>query len=35
MVATRRDAQTIYYRIADPEIDVLMSALYEAFCRGR
>jgi ArsR family transcriptional regulator len=35
MVATRRDAQTVYYRIADPELEVLMSALYEAFCRDR
>lgn len=35
MVATRREAQTIYYRIADPELEVLMAALYEAFCRER
>lgn len=34
-VATRREAQTIYYRIADPEIEVLMAALYDAFCRDR
>jgi ArsR family transcriptional regulator len=34
MVATRRDAQTVYYRIADPDLEVLMAALYEAFCRG-
>jgi ArsR family transcriptional regulator len=35
MVATRRDAQTVYYRIADPELEVLMTALYDAFCRGK
>jgi ArsR family transcriptional regulator len=33
MVGTRREAQTIHYRITDPELEVLMSALYEAFCR--
>jgi DNA-binding transcriptional ArsR family regulator len=33
MVGTRREAQTIRYRITDPELGVLMSALYEAFCR--
>ncbi|MBM9594829.1 ArsR/SmtB family transcription factor [Roseitranquillus sediminis] len=33
MVATRREAQTIYYRIADPELEVLMGALYDTFCR--
>lgn len=33
VVATRREAQTIFYRIADSEIEALMSALYEAFCR--
>ncbi len=35
MVETRRQAQTIYYRIADPELEVLMAALYEAFCREK
>jgi DNA-binding transcriptional ArsR family regulator len=34
MVSTRREAQTIHYRLADPEVEVLMAALYEAFCRG-
>lgn len=33
MVETRRESQTIYYRIADPELEVLMAALYEAFCK--
>ncbi|QDY70582.1 ArsR/SmtB family transcription factor [Qingshengfaniella alkalisoli] len=33
MLATRREAQMIYYSIADPELEVLMAALYDAFCR--
>lgn len=33
MVETRRESQTIYYRISDPELEVLMAALYEAFCK--
>ncbi|UXU74314.1 MULTISPECIES: ArsR/SmtB family transcription factor [unclassified Paracoccus (in: a-proteobacteria)] len=33
VVATRREGQTIYYRISDPHIETLMAALYEAFCR--
>ena len=33
MVATRRESQTIYYRIDDPDLQVLMTALYEAFCK--
>ncbi|SDY68186.1 ArsR/SmtB family transcription factor [Citreimonas salinaria] len=33
MVATRREAQTIFYRISDPETETLMAALYEAFCK--
>lgn len=32
IVATRRDAQTIYYRLADPNAVRLMSTLYELFC---
>lgn len=32
MVATRREAQTIFYRLADDEIGTLMEALYEVFC---
>lgn len=38
MVATRREAQTIHYRLADGEIRSLMEALYQVFCasvRGR
>ncbi len=33
LVATRRESQTIYYRISDPDLEVLMAALYEAFCK--
>ena len=33
MVDTRRESQTIFYRIGDPDLEVLMAALYEAFCK--
>lgn len=33
MVDTRREGQTIHYRISDPDVQVLMAALYEAFCK--
>lgn len=33
MVATRRESQTIHYRISDPDLEVLMAALYDAFCK--
>lgn len=33
MVDTRRESQTIYYRISDPDITVIMTALYNAFCK--
>jgi len=32
IVATRRDAQTIYYRLDDPETAALLGALYDTFC---
>jgi DNA-binding transcriptional ArsR family regulator len=32
LVATRRTATTIYYRIADPRINEIISVLYEMFC---
>ena len=35
MLATRRESQTIYYRIADPDLEVLMAALYDTFCKER
>lgn len=31
-VATRREAQTIFYRLADPDTRALMTALYQIFC---
>lgn len=33
MVDTRREGQTIHYRISDPDVQVLIAALYEAFCK--
>ena len=33
MVATRRDGQIVYYRLADPEVRKLMRMLYETFCK--
>jgi DNA-binding transcriptional ArsR family regulator len=33
LVATRRDGQTIHYRIADKRIELLVSALHDIFCR--
>lgn len=33
MVATRRESQTIHYRISDPDLEILMAALYDAFCK--
>lgn len=32
MVATRREAQTIHYRLADDETRAVMTALYGIFC---
>lgn len=33
IVATRRESQTIWYRIADPRIEQLFSVLYELYCK--
>ncbi len=33
LVTTRRDGQTIYYRVADAKVGRLLSALYEIYCR--
>lgn len=33
LVATRRDARTIYYRIDDARTEAIMAALYDIFCR--
>jgi ArsR family transcriptional regulator, virulence genes transcriptional regulator len=35
IVAFRRDAQTIWYRIADPRIEKLFATLHDLFCRDR
>ena len=35
MVDTRREGQTIHYRISDPKVQLLMAALYEAFCKDK
>lgn len=35
IVATRRESQTIHYRIADPDVSAMMIALYDIFCAGR
>ncbi len=32
LVATRREAQTIYYRIEDPSVRVLIATLHTLFC---
>lgn len=33
LVATRRESQTIYYRIADPRVTQLVTALHGIFCK--
>jgi DNA-binding transcriptional ArsR family regulator len=33
LVATRRDSQTIYYRLADPRIEAMIRLLYDQFCK--
>lgn len=33
IVATRRESQTIWYRIADPRIEQLFATLYGLFCK--
>jgi len=32
MVATRRESQTIYYRLNDPKVSVIIEALHGMFC---
>lgn len=34
IVATRREAQVLHYRISDPRIQKLLEALYDIYCRG-
>jgi ArsR family transcriptional regulator, virulence genes transcriptional regulator len=33
IVTTRRESQTIWYRIADPRIEQLFALLYELYCK--
>lgn len=35
LVATRRDAQQIHYRLASPEVKRLLGALYDIYCAPR
>jgi ArsR family transcriptional regulator len=32
LVATRREAQTIYYRLADPDVALVLDALAQIYC---
>jgi len=32
IVATRREAQSIYYSLASPEVEEIMASLYRIFC---
>ena len=33
LVAFRRDAQTLWYRIADPQVEDLLATLHRLYCR--
>jgi len=33
VVATRREAQTIFYRLADPKAEKLIGMLHELYCK--
>ena len=33
IVAFRRDAQTLWYRIADPRVESLLATLHRLYCR--
>lgn len=35
LVATRREGQTIFYRIADARAARLVNVLYDIFCKGK
>ena len=35
LVATRREAQAIFYRLDDPKATRLLGVLYEIYCRRR
>jgi len=32
LVSTRRDAQTIYYRITSPQAEAILATLHEIYC---
>jgi len=32
LVASRKDAQTVFYRIADPRCESLLATLYQLYC---
>lgn len=34
LVDTRRDGQTIYYRLADSRVEALIRLLYDQFCKA-
>ncbi|MBQ4800115.1 helix-turn-helix transcriptional regulator [Pseudoalteromonas sp. MMG006] len=33
LVATRRDGHTIYYSLIDPKVELIITLLYEWFCK--
>jgi ArsR family transcriptional regulator len=33
-VATRRESQTIYYRLSDPRVEKIILGLYQVFCEN-
>ncbi|RRJ85460.1 transcriptional regulator [Aestuariirhabdus litorea] len=33
LVATRKEAQTVYYRVDDPRVGKILDALYSIFCQ--
>jgi DNA-binding transcriptional ArsR family regulator len=35
LVSARRDGTTIYYRLSDEKVQVVLEALYKVFCGGR
>ena len=35
LVATRRDAQTIYYSLASENVEAIMNVLYDIYCSGK
>lgn len=34
LVATRKEAQTVFYRLCDPKAEQLLALLHDLFCRG-